>query len=237
MKERPILFSGPMVRAILDGSKTQTRRVMRPQPQYTLGKDCGPMWGKGTAKRGWLNRNEPHPDWLASCPYGQPGDLLYVRESHWEWGMWQPREDDPKRRRFVPYYAPHMKARVEYGIRFSEEKPDRAPEPLHALGLDAWHRRPSIFLPKAASRIWQRNKGVRVERIQDISEADAVAEGVVNTGRRDGAPYDHFVFPGMVTEHDAVPVFGQLWDSSNAKRSPWSRNDWVWVVDTERIQP
>lgn len=169
-RERPILFSGPMVRALLDGRKTQTRRVVNPQPATSSdGRACGPI----------------------RCPYGAPGDTLWVRET---WCSYMPGS-----------------------VRYRADGHNDA----------GWTWRPSIFMPRWASRLTLRVYGVRVERVQQITQADARAEGVVDTS---GAW-------GDLTDTDrAGPrgAFEALWNSINAERGfGWDVNPWVWVVSFE----
>lgn len=238
-RELPILMHERSMRSLtaVPPAKSQTRRGITRLLGIGAVTEFGPSDTAGydwhARDRGMLWNDLRHDDVLRRCPYGQPGDLLFVRERFWEWGSWRPRKEDPTRRRFVPYYAPHMKHRVEHGIRFSEEKPTLR-QYLHGPEID-WHRRPGIFLPKPASRIWLRVTDVRVERVQEISEEDCIAEGVRSLGRRPGAPYPHFAMDGYVTEHDAPSVFAQLWDDTNG-HGAWERNDWVWVVTFEKAE-
>lgn len=193
MKERPILFKDEMVRAILAGQKTQTRRVVK-----SLALD-------------WLNQEGFTPEFVACpensmCPYGQPGDQLWVRESHW----WFKDEHDP----VTGYFPPKLTAEdVEY--RADGEKPVRI-----------W--RPSIHMPRWASRITLEITGVRVERVQDISNADALAEGV------DG--HDFSMSHAAGCGPSALGAFRELWESINGPGS-WQANPWVWVVEFKRVQP
>jgi uncharacterized protein YqfB (UPF0267 family) len=175
MRERPILFSGPMVKAILGGRKTITRRVLKLQ-DYDGG-DCY------ETKDGILR------DILSLCPYGIPGDRLWVRET---WA-------DPCGKR-LPVY--------------------RADEATAYLNVK-W--RPSIFMPRWASRITLEVTGVRVERLQDITEEDAQAEGVeARRSMKDG------VAPVVYSYQDPFRI---IWDSINGKKYPWSDNPWVWVIE------
>ena len=202
MKERPILFSAPMVRAILAVTKTQTRRVVKRQPPAGL--DAGLLHVEG----------EPHPRLTHgrlitsdSCPYGQPGDRLWVRET---WA--------------APHNCDHLKPREidgDWRIHYAATE-DRG-------GL-LW--RPSIHMPRAASRITLEVTGVRVERLQDISTADAWAEGIP------GAPppgvyverVDEFVrwSDGVMRDNPKV-AYRELWESINGPGS-WDENPWIWVI-------
>lgn len=191
MKERPILFSGPMVRAILDGRKTQTRRVVKPQPfsneeyRFNFPK---PLRG------GLLACN-----YLSShlCPCGQPGDWLWVRETwcHEFEGGYLYRADD-----------------------LSGLAPEFVDGDGNPTGRSGW--KPSIHMPRAASRITLEITGVRVERLQEISEDDAIAEGVV--GHEEIQP--------------ASAYYRELWESINGHGS-WDANPWVWVVEFRRFKP
>lgn len=196
MKERPILFQAAMVRAILDGRKTQTRRLVKPQPRHVHdGVPYGAADPFGMGKGG-----TPIP-----CPYGQPGDQLWVRESHW----WFKDEPDHE----TGYYPPTLT--VE-DVQFRADGDD---------GRKVW--RPSIHMPRWASRITLEVTGVRVERLQDISEPDAQAEGCdacpfVDWQLKDGGPYRN--------------GYARLWESINGVGS-WASNPWVWVVDFKRLAP
>jgi hypothetical protein len=182
MKYRPILFSGPMVRALLDGKKTQTRRVAKVGSIQSL---C-----------------------LVDCPYGAPGDVLWVRET------WRTLEqDDGTDGLFFPAdggFAP---------IENTEEAADRWVA-AHENGKHGNRYRPSIFLPKWAPRLFLRVESVRVERLRDISHPDALAEGCEGDERN-----------GLT----ARVAFADLWRSINGAES-WDANPWVWVVEFSRIE-
>ncbi len=182
MKERPIIFSTPMVRAILDGRKTMTRRVMKPQPE-----------------------DYPYHHGLAvyrvakKCPYGVPGDLLWVRET------WATTE--------------------QAGVHPSDaEMVYRATDPDWET-MEGWQWRPSIFMPRWASRLTLRITSVRAERVQDITEEDARAEGFKDV-------------VGKYARGDEARIwFAELWDIINAARGfGWDTNPWVWVIGFERVQ-
>ena len=173
MTERPILFSAEMVRAILEGSKTQTRRVIKPVPTFNGGGACHDADA--------LQQDYVEPHWVFPeiCKYGAPGDLLWVRET---WG--------------------------QYPIELN-------PEPC-----DAWYKatsngppppfkwRPSIHMPRWASRITLRITDVRVERLQDISEDDARAEGVgyKNPGYLPGTKGNFLIRRSVVRIHQSAPL-------------------------------
>jgi len=206
MKERPILFSGPMVRAILEGRKTMTRRVVKLRHGADVVVVNGQVWKPARVDyAGYVD-----------CPYGQPGDRLWVRES------W----------------------------RTVKEADDIAPRDLNAAHrywyeADAPHQigfgkcRPSIHMPRCASRILLEITAVRVERLHDITEADAQAEGVervvVGSGWRRYCDHDSEEV-GVPPCGDARRSFRSLWKHINGAES-WNANPWVWVVEFKRVQP
>lgn len=181
MKERPILFSGPMVRAILEGRKTQTRRVVKPQPAHIPG--IGTVLNIDTITG-------------RACPYGNPGDRLWVRET-WAHRRWMLGDASPNPTTVYRADGEDLK------------------------GCARW--RPSIHMPRWASRIALEVVSVRVERLQDISEDDAKAEGVTikGTSRYDG---------------EARDAFEALWCSINGADS-WEINPWCWCISFKVIKP
>jgi len=186
MKERPILFNGAMVRAILSGAKTQTRRNVKPQPSF-LGAMDDPTQPFVTRAPGL------HVPIL--CPFGQPGDRLWVRErAAFYWGGWH-------------YFADGA----------SEWGPDVSPRTFS---------RPSIHMPREACRLVLEITDVRVERLQTISEADAIAEGLTQTdsGSWLPGPCDHPEW-----------AFHQLWDQVYGE-SAWDSDPWVWVIEFKRLE-
>lgn len=196
MRERPILFSGPMVRAILEGLKTETRRVVKHPARLD----------------GFMLAGE-EPDW---CPYGGPGDRLWVREAH----------------AIVPATA--------YGCSRDDGAPiayRTSPDGLSwAIYREGWTRckpgrwRPSIHMPRWASRLLLEVTGVRIERIRDISGVEAVAEGF-----GDGMPEWKLAHAGGYGE--ARRGFRKAWDRLNAGRGfGWDDNPLVWVVGFEVVK-
>ena len=189
MRERPILFTGAMVRAILSGSKSQTRRVVKYQAPDLVDDDGWPLVDRSIDGIGEVR---------GACPYGQSGDQLWLQET---WAA--PHAYDHLPPRLIP-----QGARIHYAA--TEDR-----------GGLLW--RPSIHMPRWASRITLEVTGVRVERLQDISEADALAEGV-------SAILDEM--------RRATPRcdFQALWQSINGPGS-WDANPWVWIVEFKRIKP
>lgn len=201
MRERPILFSGPMVRAILNGTKTQTRRVV---------KDINPT----------LLASNPEPHHIANalrCPYGLPGDRLWVRESH------APRADCE-----VSWRASMIDGinrTIKGDICYAADKNSRD-------WVSKW--RPSIHMPRWASRITLEVTGVRVQRLQDISEADAVAEGIEQAQPGYWRIYGRDT-DGADMDRGARASYQSLWQSINGPGS-WEANPWVWAVSFKRLE-
>jgi len=214
MTEKPILFNGEMVRAILDGRKSQTRRVIKPQPWRSIHFQ-GWEWGKkAMTASAWLDAVQNPAILVQHAPY-QVSDRLWVRESI--------RIDSDCSA--ILYAAD--KARVfrgKYQVQYAYY-PQDWPWKHSVL--------PSIFMPKWATRIWLEVTGVRAEQVQDISEADAEAEGVTPI-LRDGGGFEPWGAPCPPFPCYAE-VFARLWDSINAKRGyPFADNSWVWVYTFKR---
>lgn len=186
MAERPILFSGQMVRAILDGRKTQTRRVVKPPAPFAPGDDILVEWATGQIK----------------CPYGQPGDLLWVRET---WAA----------NRIFDDSSPRIVGNDHHGIWWKADHSSYRP-----LNAKPGRWRPSIHMPRWASRITLEVTGVQVEQLQEITTEDALAEGIAK----------HEQWTPRVQ-------FSELWDSINAKRGyGWNSNPCVWVVEFKKVE-
>ncbi len=210
MRERPIPFSAPMVRAVLAGTKTQTRRVVKPQPFQEDRDICRPSTGWAVVDRqGAIQRWDPGHI-RQSCPYGQPGDRLWVREA------WRAdRAFDAVPPRSIPVGSPtFMEASRDSWLGGPH---DGQPGAL----------RPGMFMPRWASRITLEVTGVRVERLQGISEADAQAEGAPSADLASGR---ECIFPHQGTHRWG---FQLLWESINGPGS-WAANPWVWVVEFRR---
>ncbi len=238
MNSHPLLFTGENIRAIYKNRKTMTRRVIKPQPSATITDwTFAAESGDRVMYRGWPHvlRESRGRDKRAAgdltpvrvaCPYGVPGDLLWVRET---WGAW-----------------PHMGGGVQLdSVRYHST--DKPPDDPH----NAWRWRASIHMPRSLSRLILRVSNVRVERVQDISEEDVQAEGVYMTTIPKAPPLHvevRWVAPGVVMtnafgEQDnqapahstAVKAFQCLWDSINAKRGySWDSNPWCWCVTWDR---
>lgn len=223
MKQRPILFQGAMVRALLDGSKTQTRRVVKPQPPEYVKDLCSYHHPRpGHWLFGWSKENAELLDWCIKSPYGGPGDLLWCRET------------------FCPIYPQDPTYNggrpIEYDYAATYTHGDRLGD---SLGIKkVW--KPSIHMPRAASRITLQITCVRVERLQDISEADAKAEGIESltyggeTTWRDYTLTDEWAEVSPML-HNPIDSYESLWESINGPGS-WDANPWVWVVGFKRVE-
>lgn len=195
-REKPILFSTLMIQAILAGRKTQTRRIIKPQPQENDHPDkLGKFWWKGS--HGWDERQL-----IPLCPYGQIGDILWVRET------------------FIPPMGYGTISRYIY----------KATEDLDCFkGL--W--KPSIFMPKEACRIKLEITNIRVEKLQNISEEDVIAEGIIGVQRPGGFGFGlkkewDYKFP--LHERTPIDAYRMLWEKINGKDS-WFVNPLVWVIE------
>lgn len=225
MKDRPILFSGAMVRAILAGQKTQTRRIVKPQPSI-----------EGQTPR-------------RTCPYGAPGDRLWVRETH-------------------AAMACSSRARVAYraDMIVQNQTPRRTPPGWTTADLCPWpvdnakgrghavtRWTPAIHMPRALSRIDLEVTAVRVERLHDVTEEDARTEGVTlgpivcsDCQDQECGP-DGDVCPvcdceacdgrQQVIASTYRAAYAHLWDRINGGRAPWRSNPWVWVLSFRRVRP
>jgi hypothetical protein len=239
MKETPILFSAPMVRAILEGRKTQTRRVVKHrydhltrEPYYATGRVLTDLPTQPGAFMEFRYRQQDTPGFTGSpastlvpCPYGKPGDRLWVKET------WRTAKSlDGKSPSAISDMC------IDAGYK----------QPWAPLSYDAdGHRnnewrgfelngdaepgktRVSIHMPRWASRLMLHVANIRVERLNDISEADCIAEGT---------PGGHGSIPGY--NYSATPWehYRHLWESLNGPGS-WAANPWVWVIELKQVQP
>lgn len=228
MKERPIIFNDEMVRALLAGRKTQTRRVVKPQPDSLCDKVLREVLGHDVWWKFRYSFNK-------KCPYGVPGDRLWVREV---FTLESSQE--------VSYDPPHKDGRpilhVDGGVdcgTWWEQPHYRATDPEPELvveGRDGPGCRWSspFYLPRWASRILLEVTGVQVERVQEITEKDAVAEGVDI-----GVLSDAIVWKAEDRNFkDALSAFRFLWDSINKDKPgrSWAENPWVWAITFKVIQ-
>lgn len=191
MSERPLICCVESVRAFLAGRKTQTRRVIKPQPTKII----------------------PPKTILERCPYGKVGDLLWVRETYARWSndfsniIYQ---DNPE-------FAGLGKQNVVLNkLRASEKTTNK----MECVGF--WQKVPAIFMPKCAARIWLQITNIRVERLQGITEEDAIAEGMKAISEQ---------------ARSYIAQYAILWNKLNAKRGwPWEKNPWVWMIEMKKLK-
>lgn len=203
VKERGMLFSTPMVQAIVRGDKTQTRRIVKP---INL-----PLYDDGSID----NFYKANPLWKAegaNCPHGEKGEVIWVRET---WAI-----------------SPHMFADQDWVDYIYKADGNCTPH------IDPWDKikwKPSLFMPKEACRIRLEITSVRVEKLQDISEEDAVAEGIGHAfAPADGVMWKNYLANEYWPEISPIDSYKTLWMSINGKDS-WALNPWVFVINFRRI--
>lgn len=216
MKHIPILFSTPMVQALLDGRKTQTRRIIKAKHLPVE-----------------VNPNEYIMN-ISLSPYGQPGDVLWVKETYYAYGWWVKNgktKTGKQKWKFIDFTVEDKDGKYHY----EDSKPSTI-ENSRTEQKIGWYKRTSLFMPMEACRLFLKVKSVRVERLQDICEEDARAEGVAHvidkiTGY---CGYDYLSggYNLMTTPYQG---FMSLWKKINGTES-WQANPWVWVVEFERTE-
>lgn len=229
MKDRPIIFSTPMVKAIFDDRKTQTRRLnglekinKRPDDHsqaIVLNDGSWSFWHPGNIDEEWV-RSVAYPDGGGfKCPYGKPGDRLWVRETFAPTINVNNLSNWPNR--------PHLRRDEETVIIYrADGEWDWCDDDGFSTERSYW--KPSIFMPKKYARIWLEITNVRVERLQDISRKDAHAEGF-HPRHTNGLES----WKGR-SYGNANLAFEACWNDINGKKHPWSSDSWVWVIEFMR---
>lgn len=230
MKERPILFSTDMVKAILDGRKTMTRRVVSFKDAWPFNNSNSWPYVKQLDDGTWMWADSPDFNYPKNymkngikCPYGQVGDRLWVREKWGELG-WHKGE--------IPIHKIKDYEGCERDIIYYQEIIEQCPDFLwfgedesieyRKDGGEVTHWKSSMFIPRWASRITLEITNIRVERVQDITEDDAEKEGDPKQGL-------------IASENDHTTWFQHLWDSINGKKYPWESNPWTWVIEFKKL--
>jgi len=218
-----------MVRAIIEGRKSQTRRVVKPQREAASFKIA--VMPDGTKMPFGIDEEEAMLDYI-KCPYGQPGDMLWVKEMFYAYGMWvkNGRTKSGKQK----WVFIDTTAAGEY--RYFDNPPAEV-LPNSDRETMGWFKRNSLFMPYKACRIKLKVTDRRVERLNDTSEEDAIAEGVIGVQRAGGYGYGlskdwDYKFP--MHEPTRIMAYKRLWESINGKGS-WEKNERVWVISFERL--
>lgn len=213
-KERPILLSAPMVRAALRSvnPKAQTRRIIKPQPMDgQFPRLVNDEWGL------YLDRpNAGAYQHIGKCPYGKPGDRLWVRETFYAYGYWTKHYSGEKGKDVWHFNDKTLPGNYRF------QRP--ADTLRRSVGSIGWFKRPAIFMPRIASRITLEITDVRVQRLQEISEEDAKAEGA--------DPVTEEVSSDPAIRYRAA--FHSLWTSINGLTS-WGENPWVWALSFQMV--
>ncbi len=246
MRELPILMRPHLVLKSIQCRKTQTRRIVNPQPNVPgawaqlydkidgddieacgIKKDEWAFWVKSSVGDYGGPPYETELFHSMKCPYGKPGDVLWVRESFYQRGKWVKdgkRKDGKPSWKFVP-----VRKEAKY-----EDKPPRLVRPTSFRGI-GWYKRPSLFMPRWASRLSARVTDIRVERVQDISLYDVRQEGIPDTW----GDWPEYARPNMEPHEwdnkNYKEQFQWVWDSINKPLGHgWEKNDLVWAVEYRR---
>jgi hypothetical protein len=235
MKSRPILFSAPMVRALLAGTKTQTRRLVKPQPPFGCrylinGANNAALCQSLDNPAVWVPPTPSSGDHRLPCPYGQPGDRLWVKETHRFGIAW-----DKSKPTEIPTVAA-IRYEADGVIRTTGQK------------LETGKARPSLFMRQAFSRLTLEITEIRVERLHAITEADAISEGIE---QRESSAWKNYLFEtahpkrGKAITDEQHRIMGyvdpresyrSLWEKINGPGS-WALNPYVWVLTFRRVTP
>jgi len=206
MNERPILFKAEMVNAIIEGRKTQTRRILKGSAEF-----------KGPYNSAYIEQYKNDRGWKRICPHGKPGDRLWIRETHaFDKQLDYLKASQLSKYEPVFYHANTMVRTVACSM------------------IEKGRTRPSIFMPRWASRIQLEITDIRVERLNDISEEDCDAEGF-------GGDFPHVVMPTLDPgdwsdgQKSLPECYRDIWESINGPGS-WDSNPFVWVISFKRVE-
>lgn len=255
-KEHPILFSTPMVQALLAGTKTMTRRVVKPTPENVNQNVPIPIDEFNKKLKAYIDKglvtviNGTGGFVFPKCPYGQVGDLLWVRESFYAYGKWIKNGLTKTGKQKWVFRDFTLKKGKSYlpakQYLYEDSKPEIVLNRKNITGLESeigYYKRPSIHMPKAAARNWLEITNIRVERLQDITERDAISEGI-----KSAVVPGHNVFTKSWTQYYdyiqnrfhqfaknyPIQSFRSLWYSINGEES-WNANPWVWVIEFKKV--
>lgn len=248
-KYHPILFSTQMVISILEDIKTETRRIIKPQPEIEYyKKNIPPLceqirceshdaeWSLlRNVKTGRAVFNSSKEVHLYPSKYGKKRDILWVRETFYAYGHWTTITENGKSVKKFHDLTEHYMYKHKF---YADDKPDKVAQ----IGQIGWHKRPALFMPRSICRLFLDITDIRVERLQDITAESAVKEGIhellqssqqlIERGKvyRDYANNDTFLVDGL----DAKRSFQSLWKSINGPDS-WDANPYVWVIEFEKL--
>jgi len=239
VKEKPIIFKPEMVRAILDGRKTQTRRVVDDKFlkwNYDRREICNHTW---PAKLVGASCFDCHQELLSKCRFGKPGDLIWVKETHYRRGKWVKNgftKTGKQKWRF---------AAIGKEVRYFDNPPEKI-LPNSKRETIGWFKRSSLFMPRWASRLTLEITDIRVERLQDISEEDALAEGIDNLICPQCYGSDRISHGATIKTRcgsqycgldylSAIEGFRELWESINGIGS-WDLNPWLFVISFKPVE-
>lgn len=222
MRERPILFSARMIRALLDGRKSQTRRLVKPQPEAD--EEYGGYHWPARAARSMVTTEEM----TAFSPYGTRGDRLWVREAF----AYSVKDPDATNEEYTEdNYDIVYRATQEHDGEWTNYDEDGKQSPVKPK----W--KPGIHMPRWASRITLEVAKIRVERLWSISEDDAWAEGIAELdGSLDDAAICRAAKTLGCSYEDGRATFGALWNSINGERTSLASNPWIWVVEFKLVE-
>lgn len=230
MSEKPILFSTPMIKALLENRKSQTRRIMKPQPEW-LGKvrdvSLGEGWFWKTKVKNAQFNNFNDDKELSKAIVKADVSPYFVGQKLWVRETWKIEGFDDEEGAILIKF----KDEKIFSYPTTQEIFDKYWYPNTDFHEEVW--RPSIFMPRFASRITLEVTKVRVERVQSISEQDAFAEGIDTESESYCLAENHQ--NAGVSVCPAIYTYSVLWDKINGKIYPWNLNPWVWIVDFKRV--
>jgi len=230
MKETGILMTPENIQATIEGRKSMTRRVIKPQPPD----DCGHIRVELFHPTKVNRKGEEYPgdeifgaysddgEWGCKCPYGQAGDFFYLKEAHYRFGYWVALEEFTKTGLRKMCFITNSR---DTAFRYINNPPGNIKH--RRYGGIGWYKRSPLFMPKKYARHWYEITGIRAERLQDISIKDCLAEGVEYMPN--GKPREQLLSASHI-------VFADYWDSINAARGySWESNPWVWPISYKAV--
>lgn len=241
MNTHQILFSKPMVQSILDNTKTQTRRVITPQPNTQFRPDDRlHIYNRGNGKTNlWEIKDSLSACSLSTldsfrCPFGKVGDNIWVKESFYAYGGWQKNGKTKSGRQKWKF---HDYTGWDFEYKYFDNPPLRIQKGRNGLG---WYKRSSLFMPQKASRIFLEITSIRIERLNNISDQDAIQEGIKQEKFIPTGKDCYYFYPCNDLRDDTYldnpkTSFYSLWRSIHGKYS-WEGNPWVWVIEFKRVE-